>query len=251
MSDFNGYDYIDKKLELSEGTEHFRESKPEDKKKLEGYEKNPRDNNYYEAMGIKNSFDNVSVGFDKEGQTMISVNSLKEPGAPTLGSDRKLMKANRRIRRRMTYGTLYVNSASKQDGAFSYKADKNQSDMRIYNEFKRDTKSRVSLKQRGAVPFLRLDEDREELSSLRGKSASDNSDYAEREKLEKRVRRETEYRDRFLMKLRLSIRKNRKYQSQNEHERLLNASLKAENDDGDNAPNEDNNEENNSKNRFD
>lgn len=243
MSDFNGYDYIDEKLELSEGTEHVRESKPEDKKQLEGYEANPRDSEYYEAMGIKNSFDNVSVGFDKEGQTMISVNSIKEPGAPTLGSDKKVMKGPRRVRRRMTYGVLYTNPASKGDGAFAFRADKNTSDLRTYNEFKKAAQSRISLKQRGAVPFLRLDEDKEALSVLRGKGASDNSNFAEREKLEKRVQKETEYKDRFLMKLRLSVRKNRNYQLQSEQEISLKTSLQAENADGEdnNGENEDNN----------
>ena len=247
MADFNGYDYIDEKLELSEGTEHVRENKPEDKKQLEGYEKNPRDSEYYEAMGIKNSFDNVSVGFDKEGQTMISVNSLKEPGAPTLGSDRKVMKGPRRVRRRLTYGVFYTNPASKGDGAFAFRADKNTSDLRTYNEFKKAAQSRISLRQRSALPFLRLDEDKEALSALRGKGASDNGDFAEREKLEKRVQKETEYKDRFLMKLRLSVRKNRNYQLQNEQELTLKTSLQAENTDGGdgNEDNENNNEENN------
>ena len=245
MTNFDDYDF-DKKLELSEGTQHVRENKPEDKKKLEGYETNPRDKDYYEAMGIKNSFDNVSVGFDKEGQAMISVNSLKEPGAPTLNSDRKVMKGPRRVRRRLTYGVFYENPASKGDGAFAFRADKNMSDMRMYNEFKNAAESRVSLRQRGAVPFLRLDEDKEELSALRGKSASSNADFGEREKLEKRVRKETEYKDRFLMKLRLSVRKNRVHQLQKEQELRLKTSQQAENTDGEDN-NEENNEEDNSK----
>ncbi|MBQ9483267.1 MAG: hypothetical protein IJU82_03670 [Ruminiclostridium sp.] len=77
MAGAGEYDDYDKKLTLSEGIVHARENSPKDRKKVEGYEPNPQDEKYYEVMGLKNSFDNLSVGSDKYGQMLISVNSLK------------------------------------------------------------------------------------------------------------------------------------------------------------------------------
>ncbi|MBR5090391.1 MAG: hypothetical protein IK093_13260, partial [Ruminiclostridium sp.] len=50
-------------------------------------------------------------------------------------------------------------------------------------------------------------EDMAELSELRGKSGSQNENYEERRVLEERVRKETEYRDRFMHRIRKARRK--------------------------------------------
>ena len=207
MADFDGYSDYDRKLELSEGTDHVRENEMRDRKKPEGYEANPKDPEYYEVMGIKNSFDNVSVSSDKYGQMLISVNSQKEPYAPTLDSDRKVMKSVRRKKKFGGYGDFYTNPKSDREGAFGFRADRNISDIRIYREFNRMAEKRVSKEQRGTLPFLRLEDDMAELSEMRGKGASGNDGYEERQVLEKRVRKETESRDRFVVRLRKARRK--------------------------------------------
>ena len=207
MAGTGEYDDYDKKLNLSEGIVHVRENEPEDKKKVEGYEPNPQDEKYYEVMGLKNSFDNLSVGSDKHGQMLISVNSMKEPGRPTLNSDRKLMKGPRRKKRIDNFGDFYTNQSSDRDGAFAFRADRNKSDIRVVREFERLAKNRVSRKQREAAPFLRLEEDMAELSGLRNRSGSQNENFEERQVLENRVRKETEYRDRFMYRIRKARRK--------------------------------------------
>lgn len=207
MSVFDDYDNYDQKLNLSEGIEHVRESKPEDKKKVEGYEPNPQDEKYYEVMGIKNSFDNVSVGSDRYGQMLISVNTMKEPGEVTLDSDKKVMKGPRRKKKIEAFGDFYTNLYSNTHGAFAFRADRNISDIRMMTEFERIARRRVSREQRDAMPLLRLEEDKALLSEMRGKGDQGNEDFYERQKLEKRVLRETEYRDRFMARLRKARRK--------------------------------------------
>ncbi len=207
MAAFDDYDNYDRKLALSEGVEHVRENELKDKKKVEGYEPNPQDEKYYEVMGIKNSFDNVSVGSDKYGQMLISVNTLKEPGSPTLDSDRKIMKSQRRKKKFGAFGDFYTNLFSDRHGAFAFRADRNISDIRVVKEFERMAKQRVDREQLDAMPMLRLEDDRAELEKLRGMSGSQNENFEERRTLEHRVMKETEYRDRFMARLRKARRK--------------------------------------------
>ena len=241
MAEADRYDDYDKKLNLSEGIVHVRENEPKDKKKVEGYEPNPQDEQYYEVMGLKNSFDNLSVGSDKYGQMLISVNSLKEPGRPTLNSDRKLMKGPRRKKRIDNFGDFYTNQSSDRDGAFAFRADRNKSDIRVVREFERLAKKRVSKKQREAAPFLRLEEDMAELSELRGRSGSGNEDPEKLKVLENRVRKETEYRDRFMYRIRIARRKTYDKGEEREERNVLLEALGLT----DGADNEDENGNNN------
>ena len=207
MSVFDDYDNYDKKLNLSEGIEHVRESELRDKKKVEGYEPNPQDEKYYEVMGIKNSFDNVSVGSDKYGQMLISVNTMKEPGEVTLDSDKKVLKGQRRKKKFGAFGDLYTNLFADRHGAFAFRGDRNISDIRLMKEFEIMAKKRVTKEQRDAFPLLRLDEDKAELEEMRAAGASQNDNFMERRQLEKRINKETEYRDRFMARLRKARRK--------------------------------------------
>ncbi len=207
MSVFDDFDNYDQKLKLSEGVEHVRESEMQEKKKVQGYEPNPQDEKYYEVMGIKNSFDNVSVGSDKYGQMLISVNSLKEPGEVTLDSDKKKLKGPRRKKKISAFGDFYTNLYADRHGAFAFRADRNISDIRMMKEFEMLAKKRVAKEQRDAMPLLRLEEDKAELTQLRSMSSSLNDNYEEREQLERRVLRETEYKDRFMTRLRKARRK--------------------------------------------
>ena len=228
MSVFDDYDNYDQKLNLSEGIEHVRESKPEDKKKVEGYEPNPQDEKYYEVMGIKNSFDNVSVGSDRYGQMLISVNTMKEPGEVTLDSDKKVMKGPRRKKKIEAFGDFYTNLYSNTHGAFAFRADRNISDIRMMTEFERIARRRVSREQRDAMPLLRLEEDKALLSEMRGKGDQGNEDFYEREKLEKRVLRETEYRDRFMARLRKARRKTYDKRDDEEQQEIVKELMKAD-----------------------
>ena len=243
MSVFDDYDNYDKKLNLSEGIEHVRESEPEDKKKVEGYEPNPQDEKYYEVLGIRNSFDNVSVGSDKYGQMLISVNSEKEPGSPTLDSDKKRMKGPRRKKKFGAFGDFYTNLFADRHGAFAFRADRNISDIRMMKEFEIMAKMRVTREQRDAMPLLRLEEDKALLSEMRGMSGSQNENYEERQKLERRVLKETEYRDRFMARLRKARRKTYDKHDEEEQEETQKAMLSADSDGtGDNGS-EDNNDD--------
>ncbi|MCR4779601.1 MAG: hypothetical protein K5876_00750 [Ruminiclostridium sp.] len=220
MSVFDDYDNYDQKMDLSESTEHIRESNTWDKKKVEGYEPNPHDSKYYEVFGIKNSFDNVSVGADKFGQTLISVNTMKEPGEATLDSDKKKLKGNRRKQKVGPYGDFYTNLFADRHGAFAFRADRNISDIRIIKEFEEMSKKRVSHGQRDAMPMLRIEEDQKELSELRNESGSQNENFGERRRLQRRVRREKEYADRFRWLLRKARRKTYDKKDEEEEEEL-------------------------------
>ncbi len=216
---FDDQENYDRKMQLSEGVEHVRENEMRDKKEVEGYEPNPHDEKYYEVMGIKNSFDNVSVGADKYGQMLISVNSMKEPGGATLDSDRKKLKGKRRKQKIGAFGDFYTNLFSDRHGAFGFKADRNISDIRMMKEFENMARKRVDHEQLDAMPMLRLEDDMRELSELRNMSGSQNENYEERRQLEKRVRRETEYRDRFMARIRKARRKTYDKEDREEDEK--------------------------------
>ena len=207
MNDFSGYDDFDRKLELSEGIEQVRENRMEDKKKVEGYEPNPADESYYEVMGIRNSFDNVSVGADKHGQMLISVTSQKQYGKATLDSEKKRLKGTRRKKKIGEYGDLYTNPASDRNGAFAFRADPKISDIRMYRQFRELARAKISAEQREAAPFLRLDDDLEQLRSLQAQNGSDAEGFEQRQVLQKRVQKETESRDRFMTRLRITKNK--------------------------------------------
>lgn len=246
MSVFDDYDNYDKKLNLSEGIEHVRENDMQDKKKVEGYEPNPQDEKYYEVMGIKNSFDNVSVGSDRYGQMLISVNTLKEPGEVTLDSDKKKLKGPRRKKKIAAYGDFYTNLFADRHGAFAFRADRNISEIRMMKEFEILAKRRVSKEQRDAMPLLRLEEDRAELEQMRSTGGSSNDSFDEREQLERRVLREIQYRDRFMARLRKARRKTYSSQiAEDDLETLTKQELTAQDDtDGStDDPTDENNEE--------
>lgn len=241
MSVFDDYDNYDKKLNLSEGTEHVRESEMRDRKKVEGYEPNPQDEKYYEVMGIKNSFDNVSVGSDKYGQMLISVNTNKEPGEATIDSDKKRMKGPRRKKKFGGFGDFYTNLFADSHGAFAFRADRNLSDIRIMREFEIMAKKRVTREQRDAMPLLRLEEDKELLSEMRGMSGSQNENYEERKTLERRVLKETESRDRFYTRLRKARRKTYdKQDHEEEYSGIFRTVMSADDAAGDNDEDDDN-----------
>lgn len=219
MSDFTGYEDYDRKLTVSEGIEHERENRPEDKKKVEGYEPLKGEAPYYEVMGIRNSFDNVAVGKDKYGQMLISVTTNKRPGRATLDSNQKRLKGAQRKKKIDTYGDFYTNLASGRDGAFGFRADKNISDIRMYQEFRRLAQKRVSAKQREAAPFLRLDDDMAALREMQAYKGAGEEDLAQRQVLEKRVQKETESRNRFIARLRKARRKSYETEKKQEEEK--------------------------------
>jgi hypothetical protein len=108
-------------------------------------------------------------------------------------------------------------------------------------EFERLAKKRVSKKQREAAPFLRLEEDMAELSELRSRSGSASEDPEKLKVLENRVRKETEYRDRFMYRIRKARRRTYDKGEEREEKNVLLEALGLT----DGADNEDENGNNN------
>ena len=73
-------DFLQKeeKLLSSEAMEHERVSEKEKNKQMEGYEPNPKDHDLSEMFGLKNSFDNLSVGTDELGRLTIKAQGFKK-----------------------------------------------------------------------------------------------------------------------------------------------------------------------------
>ena len=202
-------DYLhrkDKNL-VSESIAHEHDSDMSERRQMTGYKQYPNDSKLSELFNIHNSFDNISVGADKKGTMTIAVSSEKELGAPTLGSDRKLLKGSRRRKLYEHFGELYTNSASPSNSAFAYKARRVLSENRLMSEFKRAADTHLDRRQREMAPFLTLDEDRKELQKLRGRQSNDSETKAETGMLEHSVLRKTELENRFLRKLRIARRR--------------------------------------------
>ena len=153
---------------------------------------------------------------------------MKEPGEVTLDSDKKVMKGPRRKKKIEAFGDFYTNLYSNTHGAFAFRADRNISDIRMMTEFERIARRRVSREQRDAMPLLRLEEDKALLSEMRGKGDQGNEDFYERQKLEKRVLRETEYRDRFMARLRKARRKTYDKRDDEEQQEIVKELMKAD-----------------------
>ena len=202
------FDQYLKKTALSESVTDDREYAAEKAKPMEGYAAHPKEERLSELFDMRNSFDNISVGMDAKGSIAIAVTSQKEPYAPTLSSDRKVLKGTRRRTLYDHFGEIYTNPSCPERSAFAYRSRRAISENRITGEFKRAAQKRLSREQREAAPFLALDEDREALQALRGRQ--DNSPEMRRRigSLEQTVLRETEMENRFVRKLRVARLQN-------------------------------------------
>ena len=199
--------YLDKTA-VSEGVYHERQRDISEGKSMENYAPHPKEEGLTEVFGIKNSFDNISVGMDSKGSIAISVSSQKELNSPTLTSDRKVLKGTRRRTLYDHFGEIYTNPSAPRNSAFAYRSRRVISENRITSEFRRAAKKRLSREQREMVPFLTLDEDREELNSLRSKHDQSPETRREIGKIEQSILRKTELENRFVRKLRMARLKN-------------------------------------------
>lgn len=202
------FDKYLEKTAASESVTHDRQHKAEEKQEMQCYEPHPKEERLSELFGIKNSFDNISVGMDSKGSIAVSVSSQKELHSPTLTSDRKVLKGTRRRTLYDHFGEIYTNPYDQKNSAFAYRSRRVISENRMTSEFKRAAQRRLSRKQREAAPFLTLDEDRKMLQALRGRH--DNSLEARREigMIEQSVRRKTELENRFVRRLRMARLQN-------------------------------------------
>ncbi len=199
-------DFLQKeeKLLSSEAMEHERVSEKEQKKKMEGYEPNPKDHNLSEMFGLKNSFDNLSVGTDELGRLTISVSSQKGFHSDTLTSDKKKLKGSRRRTFYDHFGEFYTNPFSKGSGAFAFRTNRNLPESRILRELRGIAFKRITEDQREAMPILSLEDDKKRLSRLRAEDSKDPQAISEKQAAEKVVVRKTEMENRFIRRLRIA-----------------------------------------------
>ena len=192
------------KTALSESIIHERTSDTNSSVPIEGYDQHPKDNKLNEVFGLKNSFDDISVGMDEKNTMTIAVRSQKEPYGPTLNSDRKRLKGPRKRILYEHFGEFYTNPSAPLSSAYAYKARRELSENRMMSEMRRTSDRRLSPEQREMAPFLTLEEDREELNELRGKQDESQEAKEEKGRLERSILRKTEMENRFLRKLRLA-----------------------------------------------
>lgn len=200
----------EKKILSSEGMEHERVSDPSRKKKLEGYEPHPTDKDLSEVFGLKNSFDNISVGADPLGRMTITVTSQKGYHSDTLTSDRKKMKTSRKRIFYEHFGEFYTNSFSRGSGAFSFRTRRNLPESRILREMRKIAFRRITEEQREAMPILSLEDDKKRLTELRSMDDRDPEIRAEKQSAEKVIVRKTEMENRFTRRIRLARRQTYK-----------------------------------------
>lgn len=194
----------EKKLLASEGMEHERVSEKKHNKKMEGYEPHPGDMNLSEMFGLKNSFDNLSVGTDSLGRLTISVSSQKGYHSETLTSDKKKLKGSRRRTFYDHFGEFYTNPYSKGSGAFAFRTRRNLPESRILRELRSIASRRITEDQKEAMPILSLDDDKKRLTQLRAKDEKDPEVKQEKEAAEKVVVKKTEMENRFIRRLRIA-----------------------------------------------
>lgn len=205
-------DFLQKeeKLLSSEAMEHERVSEKEKNKKMEGYEPNPKDHNLSEMFGLKNSFDNLSVGTDELGRLTISVSSQKGYHSDTLTSDKKKLKGSRRRTFYDHFGEFYTNPFSRGNGAFAFRTRRNLPESRILRELRGIAARRITAQQREAMPILSLEEDKKRLEKLRAEDGKDPLVISEKQAAEKVIVRKTEMENRFIRRLRIARAKTYK-----------------------------------------
>ena len=196
------YGEFTKKTLSSESVIHERENRISDKKQPEGYQPHPRESRLSEVFGLKNSFDNISVGLDEKGIVSVTATSQKDYHAPTLTSDRRILKGTRRRTLFEHFGELYTNPFSPKSSAFSFRSRRTVSENRMLSELKRVSAKRLSDEQKQMIPFLTLDEDRERLALLRQRRDEDTADKREKGELEQSIIQKTSLESRFLRRLR-------------------------------------------------
>ncbi len=236
---------FEEKRKSSQWSSVERESRLKDKKKLNGYdERDGTLKDTYEMFGIKNSFDDISVGSDKDGRISMIVTADKGLNAPTFNSGKKKLKGSRMRRSIFGRGDFYFNSASKEDGAFGFRAEKDLTEARIYREFKAAAKKRVSPKMRESAPFLDIDEDMEQLREMQ--SRGDNASYEQRREKEQSVNAKKMLENRFLKKLRKARKQSyskfavAELEENTIAESILNDSESADSDENENKNNNNN-----------
>ena len=202
------FDKYLEKTAVSESLTHERQHNAEEKQAMQDYEPHPKEERLSELFGIKNSFDNISVGMDSKGSIAVSVSSQKELHSPTLTSDRKVLKGTRRRTLYDHFGEIYTNPYNQKNSAFAYRSRRAISENRMTAEFKSAAKRRLSREQREAAPFLTLDEDKKTLQALRGRHNNSLEARGEIGKIEQSVQRKTELENRFVRKLRMARLQN-------------------------------------------
>ena len=193
-----------KKLLSSEAMEHERVSEKDQNKKMEGYEPHPGDKNLSEMFGLKNSFDNLSVGTDELGRLTISVSSQKGYHTDTLTSDKKKLKGSRRRTFYDHFGEFYTNPYSRGDGAFAFRTSRNLPESRILRELRGIASRKITEQQKEAMPILSLEEDKKRLEQLRAKDSNDPLVLQEKQAAENVVVKKSEMENRFIRRLRIA-----------------------------------------------
>ena len=230
----------EKKLMSSEATEHERISPISRNKKIEGYEEHPREEKSCEVFGLKNSFDNLSVGTDDHGRLILAVSSQKGYHSETLTSDKKKLKGSRKRIAYEHFGELYTNSFSRGDGAFAMRTNKDLPESRILREMRSVTSRRLTEKQRETMPVLSLDQDRKELQHLRSETDTDPLLDRRKQAAENVVVKKTELENRFLRRLRIARQQTYQKHDDVQHIRhrivsLIEQDNNDDNDDNDNS----------------
>ncbi len=194
----------EKKLLSSEGMEHERVNDQGRQLRMEGYDPHPKEEQPKETFGLKNSFDNLSVGSDREGRITIAVTSQKGFHSPSLTSDHKRIKGSRRRTFFAHFGEFYTNAYSQGEGAFAFRTRKNLPESRILRELRFIAAQRISPRQREAMPILSLEEDRKRLTELRTHTEPDPLLQQEKQAAENVVTKKTESENRFIRRMRLA-----------------------------------------------
>lgn len=163
-------------LKNSEAVTHEEIHSPEKTKDvpLHGFEQSAEEkekNNAHELGRIRNAYNNISIGADKQGNIILSAAALERENSPTLDNDKKRLRTSRARKKTLMQGDFLTSSRLPKTGAFAFKADKKVPEMRMLRQIK-EYSQRYDIKAvNEMMPFMSVDKDIAMLQRLRRENA--------------------------------------------------------------------------------
>ena len=155
---------------------------------------------------VRNAYNNVSIGADKQGNIILSAAALRRENSPTLDNDKKRLRTSRARKKTLPNGEFFSGSRLTKTGAFAFKADKKVPEIRILRQIKEHSRRYDIMAVNNIMPFMSVENDIERLQTLCQTNAPQNETAA----LESAVTAKKAEMKRFLRTLKTAKRNAKK-----------------------------------------
>ncbi|MBE6611244.1 MAG: hypothetical protein E7632_02025 [Ruminococcaceae bacterium] len=176
-------------------------------KRVGGYTPNPAERETRgeprELFSMKNSYNDLSVGADKQGSMMLTGSAVRRHNSPSLENEEKQVEGSRRKKHPNNAGELYTNPANPDKSAVAYRVDRKVPEKKILKKLRESAKRHDLGTFNETMPFIDVKENEDTLQELRRERVSE----VEKQALEKTIRDKKGMERKFLEKLRFARKK--------------------------------------------